>query len=75
MSNDASMIVEFRSLHSSPEVKGFRAIYKFVTGKQPFNIFRILYIVVTIFNTYKAIFFGFEETQILSMSVNLHYGT
>ncbi|XP_055948981.1 suppressor of lurcher protein 1-like isoform X2 [Argiope bruennichi] len=31
MSNGPSMSVEFRSLHSSPEVKGFRAIYKFVT--------------------------------------------
>ncbi|KFM72081.1 Suppressor of lurcher protein 1, partial [Stegodyphus mimosarum] len=31
MSNGPSMLVEFRSLHSSPEVKGFRAIYKFVT--------------------------------------------
>lgn len=32
MSNGASMIVEFRSIHSSPHVKGFRAIYRFVTN-------------------------------------------
>ncbi|GIY25322.1 suppressor of lurcher protein 1 [Caerostris darwini] len=31
MSNGPSMLVEFRSYHSSPEVKGFRAIFKFVT--------------------------------------------
>ncbi|XP_054721971.1 suppressor of lurcher protein 1-like [Uloborus diversus] len=30
MSNGPSMIVEFRSYHSSQEVKGFRAIYRFV---------------------------------------------
>ncbi|XP_055928438.1 suppressor of lurcher protein 1-like isoform X1 [Argiope bruennichi] len=31
MSNGPTMEVEFRSYHSSPEVKGFRAIYRFVT--------------------------------------------
>ncbi|GFQ71549.1 suppressor of lurcher protein 1 [Trichonephila clavata] len=31
MSNGPTMEVEFRSFHSSPEVKGFRAIYRFVT--------------------------------------------
>ncbi|KFM58051.1 Dorsal-ventral patterning tolloid-like protein 1, partial [Stegodyphus mimosarum] len=30
MSNGPTMEVEFRSYHSSPEVKGFRAIYRFV---------------------------------------------
>lgn len=32
MSNGPTMTVEFRSHHSSPEVKGFKAKYKFVTG-------------------------------------------
>ncbi|XP_054724012.1 suppressor of lurcher protein 1-like isoform X2 [Uloborus diversus] len=31
MSNGPNMTVEFRSHHSSPEVKGFRAIYRYVT--------------------------------------------
>ncbi|XP_023222572.1 suppressor of lurcher protein 1-like isoform X1 [Centruroides sculpturatus] len=32
MSNGASMVVEFKSYASSPTVKGFRAIYRFVTN-------------------------------------------
>lgn len=32
MSNGPTMTVEFRSHHSSPEVKGFKAKYRFVTG-------------------------------------------
>lgn len=33
MSNGPTMEVEFKSYHSSQEVKGFRAIYRFVTGE------------------------------------------
>lgn len=35
MSNGPTMEVEFKSYTSSPEVKGFRAIYRFVTGLYP----------------------------------------
>ncbi|GIY39781.1 suppressor of lurcher protein 1, partial [Caerostris extrusa] len=31
MSNGPTMEIEFRTYHSSPEVKGFRALYRFVT--------------------------------------------
>ncbi|KFM76071.1 Suppressor of lurcher protein 1, partial [Stegodyphus mimosarum] len=31
MSNGPSLVLDFRTYHSSPEVKGFRAIYRFVT--------------------------------------------
>ncbi len=33
MSNGPSLSVEFKSLHSTDYVKGFQAIYRFVTSK------------------------------------------
>lgn len=46
MSNGPTMTVEFRSHHSSPEVKGFKAKYKFVTGMLWLTIFCFIFIFI-----------------------------